>query len=71
MSILKHNDKQIEEAAELMKLWILGMAKSEKVKRDILEEIDRLEQGLKAINHMTGGAIGPWLRDLFGMKNLY
>lgn len=71
MSILELYDKQIEEAAAFMRARILEMAKPEKEKRKILEEVDKLKYGFKAINRMTDGAIGPLLCDLFGMKNIY
>lgn len=71
MNILERNDKQIEEAAAFMRARILEMAKPEKEKRKILEEIDKPEYGFKAINRMTDGAMGPLLCNLFGMKNVY
>lgn len=71
MNALELNDKQIEEAAAFLKAMIHEMAKPEKEKRKILEEVDKLECGFKNINHMTNGAIGPWLCNLLGMKNIY
>lgn len=68
MDIVDVYDKQIEDAAAEARLLFLKKAESELEKRAILDKIDELECGLKALNGMTNGSLGQWLYDLLGLE---
>lgn len=68
VNIVDIYDKQIEEAAAEARLLFLKKAESELEKHAILDKIDELECGLKALNGMTNGALGQWICDFWGFE---
>lgn len=68
MDVVDVYDKQIEDAAALARSFFPNLTESELEKHAILDEIDKLECGFKALNGMTNGALGQWLCDLWGLE---